>query len=303
LSISADVVALLRWDAPGSAPDQAYVRLQQNPAYPLAARAFAQNMLSQATADHAIDGILKDAGRHVAAKCLAYLHVTGGLTLPRLKALCESIGFISPGRVRALLLYLRYLGYAEPSASIDRNAPRLYLPTQRFLTAWRVHTRGILQATAVAEPAVSLLLDALDAPGVFDIFVRNISEGYLEGLRSVDVESPFFTIFMHRYAGAQIVHAMVTASTDGFPPQEPLGLTASDAARRFAVSRAHVRRMLSAAQREGMLRLTSDGAIILEPAGRDAIDHIYATQLIIFLVAAARTLNALPELIDHRAVA
>jgi hypothetical protein len=61
--------------------------------------------------------------------------------------------------------------------------------------------------------------------------------------------------------------------------------------------------MLAAAQREGMLRLTGDGAIVLEPAGRDAIDHIYATQLIIFLVAAARTLNALPELIDHRAVA
>jgi hypothetical protein len=61
--------------------------------------------LDQAEADRAIDGILKDAGRNAAAKCLAYLHVTGGLTLPRLQALCASIGFISPGRVRALLLY------------------------------------------------------------------------------------------------------------------------------------------------------------------------------------------------------
>ncbi len=147
------------------------------------------------------------------------------------------------------------------------------------------------------------MLDALDAPGVFDVFVRHISEGYLEGLRNVDVESPFFTIFMHRYAGAQIVHAMVTASTDGFPPHEPFGFTASSVARRFAVSRAHVKRMFAAAQREGLLQLTGEGAIRLAPAGREAIDHIYATQLLVFLVAAARTLNDLPELIDQRAVA
>jgi len=303
VSVSAHVAALLRWGVPDVTPGQAYDLLRSASAYPLAARAFAQNMLDQAEADSAIDGILKDAGRNAAAKCLAYLHVTGGLTLPRLQALCASIGFISPGRVRALLLYLRYLGYAEPAAAVNRTTPRLYVPTSRFLTAWSRHTRGLLQPIAIVEPAANLVLDALDAPGVFDVFVRHISEGYLEGLRNVDVESPFFTIFMHRYAGAQIVHAMVTASTDGFPPHEPFGFTASSVARRFAVSRAHVRRMFAAAERGGLLRLNGDGAIRLEPAGREAIDHIYATQLLVFLVAAARTLNDLPELIDQRAVA
>ncbi|MGH6676347.1 MAG: hypothetical protein ACRECE_09025, partial [Xanthobacteraceae bacterium] len=54
-------------------------------------------MLAQAEADPALDGILKDAGRNVGAKCLAYLHVTGGLTLPRLKAFCASIRLAPQG--------------------------------------------------------------------------------------------------------------------------------------------------------------------------------------------------------------
>jgi hypothetical protein len=70
---------------------------------------------TQCEADRLLDGVLKDAGRNVAAKCLAYLHVTGGLTLPRLKALCASTGLVSSGRARMLLIYLQHLGYARPA--------------------------------------------------------------------------------------------------------------------------------------------------------------------------------------------
>ena len=90
---------------------------------------------------------------------------------------------------------------------------------------------------------------------------------------------------------------LVTATPDAFPPEQPFELSISAAARRFGVSRTHIRRMLLAAERERLLRLELDGTIRLEPSGREAVDHIYATQILVFLVAAARTLKARPDLI------
>jgi hypothetical protein len=79
---AAYIASLLSWDAYGNEPEAAYARLRANPRYCVAVQTFARNMLAEAKADPALDGILKDAGRNVAAKCLAYPHVTGGLTLP-----------------------------------------------------------------------------------------------------------------------------------------------------------------------------------------------------------------------------
>lgn len=293
---AARIDCLLSWDGYGDDPGVAYDRLRAHPRYSLAVQTFAHSMLAQAEADPALDGILKDAGRNVAAKCLAYLHVTGGLTLPRLKELCASVGLVSPGRARALLLYLRYVGYVQLLPLRHKGAPAQYLPTDRFLKTWRNHMRAMLAAAAAIEGAAGLVLHDLDVVGVFETFVRCISEGYLEGLHNIDPNSPFFRVFMHRYAGTQLVHLLVTATPDAFPPQEPFASSISAAARRFGVSRTHIRRLLVAAEKEGLLRLEQDGTVRLEPSGRDAIDHIYATQILVFLIAAARTLKARPDL-------
>lgn len=293
---------LLAWDARGATAEDRYARLRARPHYPDAARAFARAMLAQAEADRLLDGVLKDAGRNVAAKCLAYLHVTGGLTLPRLKALCASTGLVSPGRARMLLMYLQHLGYATPSPRREAKEPRRYDPTARFFETWRRHMRAMLESAAVVEPAISTVLSRFDAPGVFEGYVRYISEAYLEGLKDVDTEDPFFRTFMHRYAGTQIVHGLVVAARDTFPPRDPIAFNAAETAKHFSVSRLHVRRMIDAAQRGGLLHL-ADGALVLTTAGRAAIDHIYATQLIVFLVAAARTARGCPELAELETVA
>lgn len=299
----ADIASLLSWDTNGDDAEAVYGRLRAHPRYSVAVQTFAHNMLAQAELDPALDGILKDAGRNVAAKCLAYLHVTGGLTLPRLKSLCASIGLVSPGRARSLLLYLRHLGYVEPSPRRRRGEVAQYLPTDRFLETWRNHMRAMLETAAVIEAAAGVVLRDLNLPGEFETFVRCISEGYLEGLRHVDPASPFFRVFMHPYAGTQLVHALVTAIPSAFPPEEPIPFSISAMARRFGVSRTHIHRMLVAAEHEGLLRCEPGGTLRLEPAGGAAIDHIYATQIIVFLVAAARTLAARPGLADARRAA
>lgn len=281
---------LLAWDEPVARAEDRYARLRASPRYPAAARAFAGAMLAQAEADRALDALLKDAGRNVAAKCLAYLHVTGGLTLPRLKALCASTGLVSPGRARLLLMYLQHLGYAVPLPSRDPKSARRYEPTPRFLDTWRRHMRATLESAAVVEPAVSRVLVFLDAPGVFETYVRYISDAYLEGLKDIDIEDPFFRTFMHSYAGTQIVHGLVIAAGEGFPPRDSILFHPAETARRFSVSRLHVRRMMDAAERRGLLRLAA-GSLVLTLEGRAAVDHVYATQLIVFLVAAARTVR------------
>ncbi len=291
------IAELLAWDARGTMAADRYERLRANPRYPDAARAFARAMLAQAQADRALDTVLKDAGRNVAVKCLAYLHVTGGMTLPRLKALCASTGLVSPGRARTLLLYLQHLGYAKVSSRRDARSPTRYEPTARFLETWRLQMCATLESAAVIEPAVSRVLASLDAQTVFEGYVRRIGEAYLEGLKDVDTADPFFRTFMHRYAGTQIVHSWVLAATDTFPPRRPIAFQLTETALRFSVSRLHVRRMMDAAQRDGLLRV-AEGALVFTPAGRAAIDHIYATQLIVFLVTAARMIRTCAELAE-----
>src|ERR1700744_3813316 len=86
------------WVADARVPDSLRARMIAHPAYPAAARALAANMMAAGDADKALDGIFKDAGRYLAAVLAIYLHVSGGLTLPRLKEICPATGFLSPGR-------------------------------------------------------------------------------------------------------------------------------------------------------------------------------------------------------------
>jgi hypothetical protein len=283
----------LRWDISHMAAMRRLAGLRAEANYPRAVRTFARNMLNQGELDEALDGILKDAGRNVAAKCLAYLDVTGGLTLPRLKALCASTGMVSPGRARALLLYLRYLGYAVPVPGRTADGATLYKPTVGFQRTWRAHMSAILEAAEVLEPAVGLVMERFDDVAVYETFVRCISEGYLEGLNHIDPESAYFKVFMHRYAGVQIMHTLlVSAADEDFPPRASMEFCVATAARRFRVSEVHVRRLLRAGEQHGLLRLPRPGVVLLKPAGRDAVDEVFATQMAVFLIAAARTLAA-----------
>jgi len=294
------ITRLMRWDTGVEISAENFARLRADPRYPKAVRTFAASMLAAGDADRLLDGILKDAGRNVAALCAVHLHFTGGLTLPRLKTLCASFGLISPGRARALLLYLRYLGFVERATTHKRGEPALYVPTPRFLDTWREHQRAVLNAVQILEPAAGLLLDRFDEPGVFETFSKKLCEAFLDAAHHTDVDAPYFRVFMHRNAGIQIVHALLSADADdAFPPAQPIPFSLSATARRFRVSRIHVRRLVDAAQHEGLLRFSDDGAVTLEPAGRRTIDYVFATQMIRFLMAAARTMKAGLEQVEH----
>ncbi|MGI9168777.1 MAG: hypothetical protein ACR2FH_01185, partial [Caulobacteraceae bacterium] len=224
------------------------------------------------------------------------LHVTGGLTLPRLKALCVAFGFSSAGRARAVLIYLHYLGYVELFPARRRGSPARYLPTGRFVNAWRRHLRAALKAAAVVEPAVKRVLDRLDEPEIFNAVVRIQSEGLLEETRAADPDMAIQRVFLHRHAGIQLVWLILPAPEAAFPPRRPVPISLAGAARRFSVSRVHLRRLLEAARDAGLLRCLDDGTLVLEEKGRAEIELLYANQIVRLLIVAAKTFAERPEL-------
>jgi hypothetical protein len=292
----------MQWSSGQRISEETHARLLADPRLPTATRMLAVKMLDAAKRDPALDGTFKDTGRYVAATLVVYLHGLDELTLPKLKAYCAESGLLSPGRARALLSYLRYLNFiAVLPADMRRGAAR-YVPTEALLKAWRDHLRAALEAACILEPAAMLVAAGLDDPAVFNSFVRLHTEE-LMAMAPFDpkLDTAFLRIIMHRFAGTQIIWAMLAAGGDVFPPDQPIALSVAATAQRFRVSRIHVQRMLDDAQREGLIGRTADGGVILEEKARAFMRFLYPIQLIRLLSAAAKTLEAHPELISGHA--
>jgi hypothetical protein len=221
-----------------------------------------------------------------------YLHLSGGLTLPRLKEVCVDSRVLSAGRARAVLLFLRYLRLIEPQAKRARGEAVRYVPTAAFVEAWRLYLRSGLEAACLIEPATRIVLDRLDEPVVFETFGRIIGEGYLVASRSVDhTRYAFADVFLHKHAGMQIVHwLLLSAPADGpFPPRTAVLPATAALARNLRVSRAHVSRVLDDAERTGLLRRAEHNVVLLEKPWRTAVAWVVSTQLLALLISAART--------------
>jgi hypothetical protein len=267
--------------------------------FPRAARALAVNMLAMNDADATLGSVFTDAGRYITAMLVGYLHGSGGMTLPRLKDACASSGFLSPGRARTLLQFLRHIGYIELVQQDGRaraGTPETYRATPRFFTAWRAHARAALLAAAIAEPAIAGLADRLDEPGVFETFLQVQAARLHEGAGTVDQSVPIIRIFLQRYAGTQMLWTLIEAGEDSvFPSAKAIPVSLGAASRRFGVSHIHIRRLLNDAKAEGLLLYEAKGTVTLEENARIAVRYFYAAQLVELIASAHATLAALQQ--------
>lgn len=269
-------------------------RVRAHPRFAQAARALAANSLAAGDSGKALAGIMKDAGRYVAAMWAIYLHVSGGLTLPRLKEICVSSGFLSPGRARAMLLYMRYLGYVVPAPDRLRGEPQRYVPTAEFRESWRDHLRLAMQAACIIEPAARIIVDRLREEDVFERIAQLQAEGLLSLSRARDRETTHIRVFMHRHAGIQIMSTMLTTPGEAFPPDGPIPFSIAAASQRFGVSRIHIRRMLNDAVREGFFSHANDGVVVMTEKAREELRMSYSMQFAQLLASAAAALVHLP---------
>ncbi len=276
-------------------PPEGLMRAHGDPRLGEASRTLAQGMLDAAAADRRLDGIFKDVGRYTAVVWANHLQGTGELTLPRLKAACVASGFASSSRTRDLLTYLLHLECIEPVAPAQGAEPARYALTDAFRASWRRYYRAALQAACILEPAVRPVLDRLDEPQVFNILARLHSAALLSVSPEIVQQDPYVRIFLHRRAGAQIICALLTAEAAERPSLGPIPISLAGLARRFGVSRIHLKRMFDEAEAVGFVSWAAPGALQLEASARDRMGWQYAAQLLLLIVAAARTVKALPE--------
>lgn len=295
-----DLDVLRRWDHTGQVPDDAIARVTGDPRFAAAARALSVNMLERAR-DRKLDGLLKDIGRYVATTIALYLHVTGGLSLPRLKELCAQSGLLSPGRARAMLLYLQFLGYVRIVPERTKAQPARYLPTQGLIEAWRTHLVAGLRAAALIEPAAQWIADHLDDPRAFDAMTRSSAEGLLRATDLADRNDVLASAIMARHAGTQLIHLLLISAEpdDAFPPAKPIRISMTGAAQRLQVSRPQIPRLLHAGRDAGLLSLLPDGSVLLSPQMREQLKLYFALRLIGFIVCGAKTAIAVSATTPH----
>jgi DNA-binding Lrp family transcriptional regulator len=290
LGINGKIHDLLRWAGDDEAQEEYFALLSMHPRFVEAARAMSRNLLAQAASDPAFDGLHKDAGRFIAGCWAMSLHLSGGLTLPRLKETCARAGIMSPGRARSLLQFFLFLRYIEALPATARGAPIRYAPTQAMMESWGAMVRAGLAAAIIVEPAVSAVVARLDEPGVLARFMAYLGSSYLPSVLGKPYQT-FMRTFLEPHAGVQLVDLMVTATADqdAFPPVRPIPISINATAQRLRVSRAHIRRILDRGQDEGLLTRQRDGTIQLSEAMRSTIRYLEALRLYGFLVCAART--------------
>ncbi len=284
------------WDCDLSITDEDYARMRAHPRLEAGLRVLNDASLPALAADRTLLGIFKDGGRYVSAMWAIYLHVCGGLTLQSLKTLCAQSGLLSPGRARAMLLYMRYLGYVEPAH--EGRGPARYVPTPRFRTAWTIHMRTVLEAVCAIEPDARTVLGRLEDPDVFAAIVRTQGESLFLRARGHNFDTPLFRVFTNRHAGGLILRELLAGGRDGddaYPPRRAALPAAADLARRYQVSRIQVRRILTAAEKEGLMQSHADNLWQLSDDFRAEITVNHAMQLRHLMLSAARAAQLMPS--------
>ena len=287
MDLGVNTAGLLSWRAAEQDVFAAVSRVAAHPHFAMAARALARNMLDLASEDRALDTIFKDAGRYFATMWSFALHEEGGLTLPRLKAVCARSGLLSPGRAGALLRLLEHYGYLQRRPGLRGAAA--YAPTPVFLAAWDRQFIAALAAAEILEPQVGALLAD---PAARRAYGRIHADGMLGAMPAEPQVSGFLKVFLHPYAGSQIVWVLVASEADpAFPPARAGPISVAGLARRCGAARSQVARIFAEAEQAGLAHIDPEGMVVFGPQAREELGFFCAIQLVQILAAAARAVD------------
>jgi len=259
---------------------EAVQAVRAHPAFSQAAREVAQGFVEHYQGNRLLNTIVNDRGRMLVGYFSIYLHFFGlpgehapGLTVSRMKKLCSDLGICSGGRAETMLILMRMFGHLETAPSAADRRTRYLVPSKRLLES--VQVRWLMQFKAMAPvlPEIAPAIAAVRRPDFTAALIRRLAERFLAGLRIIE-HSPGFELFADRNAGVMIAYSLLLAGERGdtFPPQKPVRLSISAVARRFGVSRVHVRTLLRDAEEQGYLRRSgaAEGEVLLLPRLTDA---------------------------------
>jgi len=248
-------------------------------------------------AEPAFSAVFKDLGRfYVGALCM-HLHVTpGGLTLTRLKGLCNQSSFISATAAEALLGYMRDIGLFEQAPEQADRRSLVLAPSRGLWENFRARFRLELEATAQVDPSLNRLLERWDKPEVFNAFMAVHGRDSLTIAASYQHHPSGLAVLYERHAGPLLLMKLLagTRPEDNYPPCLPVPLSMNALARAFDVSRTHVARFIEIGERAGFFERPPGGReLLLTPMLRERLVYFYASTYAQTIGAGRETMVAL----------
>ena len=274
------------------------------PDFPRYVMQLARTFIDQFVGNRFLNLISNDRGRIQVAHAALYLHYTrdpndpaSGLTSSRLKAFCAQHQMCSPGRTAAMLAVMQMSGHVVDAPAPKDRRIRLLMPTPKLVDTFLSRWIGYFDALAEMMPEKAGIARAARESEVFlRTYLQHIIESYIAGYRLMNHVPPQLAVFADANAGVLIFLSLFAAAGKDGPPSggQHVQITISELARRFAVSRAHVKQILKNAQEKGLLVL-DDGSgkgIYLNQHLIDAGYQWFAAMFTLELHAGERALEA-----------
>jgi hypothetical protein len=283
----------------GFAMESAMAEMRAHPRFAEGMRQSVAQSVAMFEDDPASRPAMKNPNAQMGAFFALYLAESGGLTLARIQQLCVDLGMMSPGRAVAMLARWRLLRYVELAAEQPDRRKRVYALTASMRWALMRQLHKDVAALAVIEPEAQAVADGFATPEIARKFVIRFGEWLIELMRRYDELRGAADIFPEHEAGLMILNALLLSGgpDDVFPPVGPVRYSIASLARRFGVSRPHVRKLLRDAERRGILRRGGEeGTCLLEPALREDVMHFHTLSFISTAICAHAAISvAKPE--------
>jgi hypothetical protein len=212
-----------------------------------------------------------------------------------MRMLACDLGICSPGRALAMLSLMRFGGYLTPDLDVVDRRQRRLVATDKLITLFRERWRLHFAAMAPLFPDGAAMLAALDDPA----FIRGVIIAMVERFRGgfrVTSRAEAMGLFGERNAGILICSYLIASgeADDTVPPSRPLPISIAALARRFAVSRPHVLKLIRDAEEQGLIARSGD-RVIIKPPLADAAHDFFATMFLYFAGSARDALAGMRQ--------
>ena len=285
---------LRRWHAQQISLQEGCKQLIAHPRFDAATRALYVSKSMAVTYDAVLARFFQDVGHFLAALAAFSLHWEGGLTLPALKEACSGSRLISQGRARSLMARLVHAGYVTTGMRQGRQA-QPYSLTHVFIDRWREYMLRRLEVCILIEPAISLLLEVMDAEAG-NRFTQVQGTRTLQAIRaSTGHDRPYIRVFNQSLGGGLILAALITDSPRDEPVlTAPIPYNVADLARRCGISKLQVARVLKEGEAYNLISLDS-GRLTWGAEARAYIPFATAFELYNLLASACETAEYLEQ--------
>lgn len=244
-------------------------------------------------AESAVSRSLRHIGHYISAIWVFYLDASpGGITFSRLSELLGRSGMSGARRARPMLIYLQFIGYIEPAPTDDARVRR-WRPTAKMEQAFRRRMAEDLDGMRPLDADIEALARRFDEDAIFAGFMRAMGEISQAAFAVHEPGGDTLDLFSQRTAGMALMAELLMSAAPGdvFPPAGPLRFSLAGLARRNRVSRMHVRRLLTDAEKAGFLTLTGEGEAVVRPILALGVEHLFAYTVLVYNYCARAALE------------